>query len=131
MDIPEVDARYVNLRQIEATDIEILWETEWWDTFLSGLLLIEDKPHYFHICDDDKLFYPESSELIDDHRRYVIIKLTNEQFQQEEYWHNLFLKNQQLANSRASNEFHTAYKNAKVDLWQQKLDNEVIGWFER
>ena len=70
---------------ISSKDIKIIYDDNYWDGPLEGVLEWHKKKYYF-ICYNDPTWECEIK------RRYAIIDMTIEQEDEEEYFHQLFLK---------------------------------------
>jgi|GEM_PF-4749144 len=125
---PEISVEYLKLPQINKDDIQIRWSDDWWDGYLSGVAVYKNENYFFIMC-DDWAFYPSKTDISDTARRYVLVDLSEEKLRQEQYWHDLFVK-EVTSKDGDNDKFYIPFRKAQEKLGQDKLDNEVIGWFE-
>lgn len=104
----------LNYPQIPFEQVEILWETDYYDGPLSGVLLYQDEKHWFE-CE---------GAVTNRDRYYLIYKLSPDQIKAEEERHEYFQK----------------YTGTESDKWKDYCDqyplksenpykeNEIIGW---
>ncbi len=126
---------YRALPQIPRADVTLLWHGEYYDGSINGLLLWRGERLWF-----DTIEASSETETAW-YRRYVLIRLSEQQRRDEEWWHELFRQHvgTHTDHVRADSDpgtvrpqgqhakFYDAYaKRASLDLSQ----NEVIGWFE-
>lgn len=69
---------YNNLSFLPTNSYRILWDDDYCDGPLSGMLEYKDEKFYFFVYDSD---FP---------RTYTVYKLSKEILEKEIYWHNLF-----------------------------------------
>src|SRR6476469_3485249 len=75
------------LEPIDRRELKLLWNHESWDGPISGMCLYRGEKCWFQMfMDPDD---PECEKLT---RRYLLIELSNEQIEEQEYWQNLFLE---------------------------------------
>jgi hypothetical protein len=139
---------YRRLPQIDEKDIRPLWHNDYYDGPISGILLYQERIHWFQIFLD--LRTDEAQDLIDhggiasNHHfgRYLVLQLSEEQIREETYWHELFQQkvgthtdyneNRQrvlgaLKPRDLWDEFYEPYKTRKPEDFS---DNMIVGWFE-
>jgi hypothetical protein len=76
------------LPKIEKNEIRLLWANDWFDGVINGILLYKNKKCRFELIEEN------SADAIQNiYRKYLVIELTEEQLQEEEYWHKLFVEN--------------------------------------
>jgi hypothetical protein len=125
---------YAAFPRIHRSAIRYLWHSAFWDHAQSGVLLYNGERCWFQMIDE--------SEGNDWFRRFLVVRLTDEQMRDECYWHELFRekvgthtdydesgKRQvgELKPQEMWHEFYDAYES------RQPLDlsrNQVVGWFE-
>ena len=72
------------VRQIPRDQLSVLWFDDYYDGMLSGILEHKRQKFRFEIITDySQNIYP---------RTYVMVQLTEEEYQDELYWHDLFKK---------------------------------------
>src|SRR6266704_872833 len=76
---------YLQLPRIDRSEITLLWASDWWDGPKSGLLRYEGTKYWFELCSES-----DDPQFADYYRRFLIIQLSDEQMEEEEYWHELF-----------------------------------------
>jgi hypothetical protein len=139
---PELPDDYATrLPQIAKHELRIMWQHDYWDRPLSGMIRYQDKPHWFYFVDDGK-------EPI----RFILLEVSQEQYKEEHYWNELFrekvgthwdydeegkskrydetgrLKIDRLVKPQTMHaEFYDASKNRKLQDFSQ---NKIVGWFE-
>ena len=132
-DLDEEDS-YLQLPQIPRSEVRYLWHSGFWDVPTSGLLLYQGKKYWFQTSED--IVENELAKVI-----YLVIELSPEELQEEEYWHNLFREKvgthndydehgkrpvHALRPTYMHHEFYDAYaKRKELNL----SDNLVVGWF--
>lgn len=147
--LPELPEDYRSqLAQIDERQLLIMWHCSWYDGPLSGVIAYKDKPHWFDILiqDDDLRSYADENGVtwLAWYRRYLILELSEEQYQEELYWNNLFREkvgtywDYDEAGSRKKDgsfkprEMHFDFYNAAKNRRPRDFTNNVIiGWFER
>lgn len=126
---------YRTLPQIPRADVSLLWHCDYWDGPITGLLLWHGERLWFQMIDEsgenEAAWY----------RRFLLIRLSEQQLRDETWWHELFRQHVGTHNDykRAEddpgtvrpgeqwNSFYIPYsKRVPLDLSQ----NEVLGWFE-
>jgi hypothetical protein len=117
-------------------EIRLLWDSDYWDGPLSGLLLLDGRKYWYQMVEEGSEPYTEF------YRRFAIVELTGEQLAEEEKWHRLFQEKVgrhtdydaagkrnlgSVLPQRTWNEFYDAFKQ-----WQQPnyLENRIVGWFK-
>ncbi len=131
----------LKLPKINFDELKFLWANDWWDGAISGMLIYQNEKCQFElICEND------DTNSKDYYRRFLVIKLTVKQIEQEEYWHNLFKEKvgthydlddngvrqietpaQNPKTEELHQEFYDAYqKSEKIDL----SNNEFLGYYE-
>jgi hypothetical protein len=116
---------YLNLPQLNRSEVNVLWADDFWDGYLSGLLEYHSGKYWFQMCkdfdSDDQLFY----------RRFLVIELSEEQLAEEQFWEDLFQEKVGIYPNKQPeemwHEFYEPYKNRKP---RDLSNNSVIGWFE-
>jgi len=73
------------LIKIKDPGVRLLWTNSWWDGPLAGLLIFSNKHLYFKIV-------KEKYNKIGRWRKFALYHLTEEQMEEENYWHELFCK---------------------------------------
>jgi hypothetical protein len=129
---------FLYLNKIARREIKLCWHDDYLHGPITGMLKYQNRKYWFHMCD-------ENTQTIGEllwHRRYLIIELTNEQIEEEEYWHKLFrekvgthtdydeqgyMNKGEIFSQESQAEFYQAY--------QQRVEpdfstNILIGWFE-
>lgn len=118
---------YVNLPQLPALDANVISVNDFSDPE-KGLVEYEGRVYWFQMCHDydsyDQPYY----------RRFLVVKLTDEQLAEEQYWHDLFLEKigtydtGGLKPKQSWSEYYVPYrKRVPPDL----SNNEVLGWWEQ
>jgi len=125
---------YRTLPQIPRADVTLLWYSDFWDGPITGLLLWRGERVWFQMID-------ENAEHEAWYRRFLLIRLSEQQLRDEVWWHELFRRHvgTHTDYDRAEGDpgtvrpreqwaaFYDPYsKRAPLDLSQ----NEVLGWFE-
>jgi len=126
-----------NVPQIDRKDIKFIWYNDWWDGPINGMLLYQNRKCRFDLFDREESVNPGNTL-----QRYIVIELTAEQIETEEYWHALFVEKagshmvpdengirqtDRVKPSETWGEFYEPYKNReKADF----SNNFVIGFFE-
>ena len=119
-------------RQFARADVTTLWADDWWDGPLRGMAQVAGTRCLFDMIDRDVLGDEQED------RAYWLIRLDNEQLQEEEHWHELFCQNvgthfdftgrQPLAKEAVDLDvFYEAYRKRRPPDYR---DNEVLGWFQ-
>lgn len=84
------------LPKIPREKVKYLWYSDYWDGIRSGMLLYNNQKYWFALFDDatDYAKYDENNgyEDIGWRKRYAIIKLSEDQYEKAQYWHDLFYK---------------------------------------
>lgn len=128
-----------HLPKIEKSQFRLLWHCDYWDGAKSGVLLYQNKKHWFQIFNESD---ENESDEVDYCRRFAIIELSESQLVEEEYWHELFKEkvgthtdydergNRSVGALKPRemwSEFYDKHKNRKH---QDFSNNLVVGWFE-
>lgn len=126
---------YPTLPHIPRADVTLLWHCDFNDGPITGLLAHRGERAWFQLIED----YADCEGL--SYRRFLLVRLSEQQLRDEEWWHELF---QQHVGTHTDYEraegdsgtvrpqaehakFYDPYsKRVPLDLSQ----NEVIGWFE-
>ena len=126
------------LPRIDENSLRGLWYCEYWDGPRSGVLLYMTEPHWFQIYGEE-----DSGRWQDWHGKFLIIRLTEEQYAEEAANHRLFQEKVGSHTDYASDgrpvqdklkpqeTWHEYYDEAKKRPELDLSDNEVVGWFER
>src|SRR5690349_19819274 len=73
-----------NVKQIPKDQLNVLWFDDYYDGMLSGILEHEGQKFRFEtITDYSQNIYP---------RTFAIVQLTDQEYDDESYWHDLFKK---------------------------------------
>ncbi|MBZ0291425.1 MAG: hypothetical protein K8L99_02550 [Anaerolineae bacterium] len=146
--IPELPEDYRSqLAQIDEHQLRIMWHCGWYDGPLSGVIAYKDKSHWFEsLWQDDEI-----RTYVDDHgvewqewyKRFLLLELSEKQYQEELYWYNLFREkvgtywdydesgNRKRDGSFKPREMHSEYYDAAKNRKPRDFTNNVIvGWFE-
>lgn len=136
------------LAQIDEHQLRIMWHCGWYDGPLTGVIAYKNKPHWFQILDQDNEEFrtytdEQGVEWLDWYRRYLLLELSEGQYQEELYWHNLFRGkvgtywdydeegNRKRGGSFKPREMHSEYYDAvKNKKPRDFTKNIVVGWFE-
>ena len=127
----------LRLPQIDWHAVKLLWPSDYWDGPKSGMLMYQGKRYWFQVFEESN-----DADLSDFFRRFVILELTEEQLNEEEYWHKLFREK-----VGAHTDFDESGKRAigalkPKEMWHEFYDayqkrqepdysnNTVIGWSE-
>jgi len=125
---------YGALSRIDRSSVRFLWHSSYWDDPQSGVLLHGGERCWFQVIEEN-----EGNEWF---RRFLVVRLTDEQLREETSWHELFRekvgthtdydeeeKRQvgALRPKETHHEFYDAYKDRQP--WDLS-DNTVLGWFE-
>lgn len=125
---------YRTLPQIPCADVTLLWHSDFWDGPLSGLIAHRGERLWFQMIAENN--EPEAW-----YRRFALVRLSEQQLREEEWWHEMF---------RQHVGTHTDYQRADgdpgtvrprdqhakfYDPYSKRVPpdlsaNEVIGWFE-
>jgi hypothetical protein len=143
----EIKNDYRNmLPQIDEKEVRILWHCAYYDGPRDGVMLYQEKPHWFQIEDADADFRVRvdstGQKWKDWYARFLVIALTDDQFQEEVYWHNLFRQKvgtywdydeqgrrvQEPAKPLVTSVEY--YEAAKHRTPRNLASNVVVGWFE-
>ena len=133
-----IDSRDLSdVPQIDRKDIKFIWYGNWWDGPIDGMLLYRNRKCWFDMFDKE-----ESATWDNPSQRYLVIELTAEQIETEEYWHNLFVENvgshmvpdengvrhkDRVKPRETWHEFYEPYKNREQADFSNNL---VLGFFE-
>src|SRR5271169_2893036 len=117
--------------------VEWLWEDDYYDGPLSGMIEYNGKRYYAHWFDDMKREYvdPETDEEKEyTFRVYCVYKLTEKRQEHQEYWRWLFeLLVEKIGYSPNNPICQFFYGRYKADYQPFDLrsgrDGEVVGWF--
>lgn len=134
-DISEEEG-YLQTPRIDRSQVRLLWCVDFWDGPKSGMLLHGNDECWFEMVAEN------DDDLVGWYRRFVVIRLTDEQLREERARHELFCEkvgthmnfNEQgarpvgaLKSKETWREFYDAYQGrAPMDLSQ----NTVVAWFE-
>jgi len=123
------------LTKVKRIDLKLLWQSEYWDGPLNGLLSYEGLKYWFQVFDEPNDYSP-------DVRKFLINELSSEQLREEEQWHELFRQKVgthteydedgkgQIGELRPEEEWHEFYDAYKNRLVRDFSNNQVISWFE-
>lgn len=126
---------YPTLPHVPRADVTLLWHSDYWDGPLNGLLVWRGERLWFQIIEENS--DPEGARS----GRFLLIRLSEQQLREEEWWHELFRQHvgTHTDYERADGDpgtvrprdqhakFYDAYaKHTPPDLSQ----NDVLGWFE-
>lgn len=105
------------LNELEASDVHILWNDDYYDGPLSGLMEYRDQKYYFNIVADNA----------DDYRKFNVYHLTKAEIEYEIEWHELFEK---LVHHGSKDTFNEFYERRKKEYKKPYLtEDKVIGYF--
>ena len=125
-----------SLEYYNDSQIDVLWIDDFYDGMLSGICDIKGKK-----CKAE-MISESSQEKCDWYRKYIIIELTEQQYKEELYWHNLFLENVgnhwdntseqkaigNVVHSRDKwDNFYIPYKEKYKPNFNE---NKVVGWYK-
>ena len=125
---------YQGLTRIDRSAVQFLWHSSFWDYSQSGMLLYSGEKCWFQVIEEN-----EGNEWF---RRFLVIRLTAEQLQEEESWHELFRQKVGTHTDYDANEKRQVNSLKPQDTWdefygpcrdRQPLDlsgNPAVGWFE-
>jgi len=111
--------------------IQILYHSNWWDGMLSGAIKYKNKRYWVN-CDIDEHHY----------RIFGIYDLTEEEWKEEDYWHNLFEKyvgehtkhnernNRVKAELKDYKDHHKFYDSAKERKEKDLKSKIPIGYYD-
>jgi hypothetical protein len=127
--------RYLSAPRIAGDEVQLLWPSDYWDGPLSGLLVFRGERCWFQNVAENEDFTDPAAW----YRRFVVLRLTSEQLEDELYWHDLFRKHVgthtdygaergEVLPREQHRHFYDAYRLRKPPDYS---DCEVLGWFER
>lgn len=146
--VPELPKDYrSHLAQIDEHQLRIMWHCSWYDGPLSGVIAYKNKPYWFEIViqDDEFRTYTDEDgvEWREWYRRYLLLELSEEQYQEELYWNSLLREkvgaywdydedgNRKRDGSFKPREMHSEfYDAAKHRKPRDFTNNTIAGWFE-
>ncbi len=121
--------------KIEFNEIKILWESDYYDGPLSGILLYKNQKYYFDLEDQN------NTPGLGWYRKFCIYTLTPEQLKTEEEKQKCFIENVSSERDYTVQE-HITYPQEKWKIYNDKYGsdlyensfleyrkNEVIGYF--
>lgn len=123
---------------------KLLWHSNYWDGPLSGAVEYEGKMCFFQMAEEN---IPGEDEKPSFYRRFVILELSPEEIEEENYWHALFrehvgthtdYEHDPLSSGRSrahgrvkpSSEHHKFYDPYKQREHKDYTENRVLAWFE-
>lgn len=137
MTLDELNAdTYRAIPHIPRADVTILWHCDFWDGPITGLALWRSERVWFQMFRETVV---SSSDVT--YRGFRLIRLSEQQLREEEWWHELFRQHVGThtdydraegdpgtvrPQSQHAKFYDAAAKCAPLDLSQ----NEVLGWFE-
>jgi hypothetical protein len=134
---------YLAVPKLERRKVKLLWVTDFYDAPLSGMAFYAGRSHLYQMYNKEEWLYggDEVKPI------YLLIELSKEQLQEEEYWHDRFVREvwngwdydeDEVALWHRPEKVKRGTSNAEdfsaVYQTRNKQDfseNMVIGWFER
>jgi len=133
--------------QIQEHEIRIMWHYGWYDGPLNGICAYRDKPHWFEqvFRDHYSCTFTDTDgvEWFQLFERYLLIDLSDEQYQEELYWHNLHTEKvgtywdwDESGNRVRDGYFNSAemiseYREAVESRKPRDFsNNKIVGWFD-
>lgn len=141
--LPELPDNYrSHFTQIDESQLRIMWPGP-----AGGVIAYQNKPHWFEAVSEDDEFRTYTDETGDEwlewYRRFLLIELSEEQYQEELYWYNLFREkvgdywdydehgHRKQGGSLKPKEMHSDYYNAVKNRKPGDFANNlIVGWFE-
>lgn len=109
----------LGLKEIPSEEIKNLYENNSWDGALAGVCIWNQKKYYF-------LCFDQLDETNEDRwpRKYILIRLTEEQEKEEEREHQLFVS------STTPEDLKMFFENQK-EFPQYNIEvDQIVGWFQ-
>jgi hypothetical protein len=145
---PILPANYRDMYpKINASELRIMWHCGYYDGPLDGVIQFRNKAHWFFILHDDYVAQirvdDEEAKWQDLYQRFLLIELSQEQFQEEKYWNELFRvnvgtywdydengKRKKDGYFKPKTQHKLFYDAAKKRLPCDYSNNKIVGWFE-
>lgn len=143
------ETKYILDNYPEENNVKWLWHSGYWDGPLSGMVIVNGAKRWAEFIDEEEWTEQYGPDELDcdimDVRFYALLKLTDEQMESEEYWHELFRlcvgthtdydKNGQRHLSGVKPEgdsWKFFYGRRKADYKELDLTQaKIVGWFKR
>lgn len=121
-----------NHKEIKSSDYEWLWTDDWYDGPLSGMIKHNKKEYWTETFDETDWTEWEGPRPEDTVRMrtrfFVVLELTQEQYDCEYYWHSLWvLCGEKIANDATRKFYHARQSKDRKDL--DLTNHNIIGWF--
>jgi len=124
--------------EISAGSVKWLWHSNYWDGPLNGMVKIKDNEYWVEYFDET------TSHVVEPLRKYAVFKLTPEQQESEEFWHELFRvcvghhstyddNGRRYSFASSGTKFSMSFFYGRHRKDKKELDfskAELIGWFK-
>jgi hypothetical protein len=123
----------INYKQINLNEIKVLWDNDWYDGPLCGILLYDNNKYYYHVDQ-------ENNSLVDKswYRLFFIYKLTPEQVIKEEErqkcfrenvnsYHDYTVEDKLVQPQEKWSIYYSRYDDENYS--EEYMKNEIIGYF--
>ncbi len=118
------DMKKGGVKQIPKGQLNVLWVNDYYDGMLSGILEHQGQKFKFEIITDyTQNIYP---------RTYAIIQLTDEEYNDESYWHELFKRlvaDYKNSIYKPESEHHLYFDKVSERANLDYESSVVYGWF--
>lgn len=133
----ERDNDLSRIPRIDPAEIRLLWHVDFWDGPKSGVLSYRGEQFWF------QLLLENDDDITSWYRRFVVVRLSEEQLADERRWHELFRQHvgvhtdyDERGQSAVSPVQPREWWDRFYTPYQQRLrpdlsSNEVVGWYER
>jgi hypothetical protein len=125
---------------IDKKDVKLCYHNNYWDGPISGVLTYGGERYYFDQCDENENYDRTGDRWS---RRYLIYELTKEQFEEEDYYHNLFRTcvgihteynddgKRQIGAVNDREQWDVYYEEEAKRIPLDYKKNKIVGWFFR
>src|SRR5262249_7558477 len=132
--VANVLIEYAHLPRIDWADVRLLWYSGFWDGPINGMCLYKGRRCWFQLC-------AEGEQADGSHRSYLVLVLTKEQLDEEEFWHDLF-RRKVGTHTDYDEDGKEAGQVLPGETWHEFYDefakrgagdysaNPALGWFE-
>ena len=124
---------YLSVPRIPKDSVRLVYHNNYWDGPISGVVKFDGKRYYFDQCDEEE----------NGKRRYVMYELSDEQWKEEDYWHDLFRTHvgthteydengkRGIGATKEREEWEKYYSKEASRVPLNLEQNEIVGWFTR
>ena len=133
--------RYAVVAKIDRKDVRLLWHSGYYDGPYNGLLVYREQKLWFEML-DESVGHPGDPQYPGWYRRYAILRLTREQLEIEEKWHELFREKVGAHTDYDENGSRPIGQVMPREMWNEFYEPavkrtpedfsscEVVGWYE-